>query len=79
MPPSSSDSSVIIEYTRTAASMLDVITDAMGVPLLKAVSTGTMPVISMVQVGSAVIVKAVLLSEIRTSGPIRIGVSGWWT
>ena len=79
MPPSSSDSSVVLEYTRTAASMLEVISDATDVPLLKAVSAGTIPVISMVQVGSAVIVKAVLLNEIRTSGQIKIGVFGWWT
>ncbi|KAJ6600258.1 hypothetical protein DFH09DRAFT_1355610 [Mycena vulgaris] len=48
MPPSSSDSKVL-DYTRTAANILEGVSDAINVPLLKAVSAGTMPVVSMVQ------------------------------
>ena len=79
MPPSSSDSNVVLDYTRTAASILAVVSDATNVPLLKAVSAGTMPVISMVQVGSAVTHEAVSLNESRMSVPIKIGVFGWST
>jgi hypothetical protein len=76
MPPSSSDANVVLEYTRTAASMLGDISDAINVPLLNAVSEGIMPVISMVQVGFPITLEAVVLSESRMSGPIRISVSG---
>ena len=77
MPPSSSDIKIVLEYTKTAASVLEGISEATNVPLLKAVSGAIMPVISMVQVGHAVVPKAALLTQSRMSGPIGIGVSGW--
>jgi hypothetical protein len=59
MSPLSSDLDVVLEYTTTAASVLGVFSDAANAPLLKAVSGGTMPVMSMVQVRSAVTLEAV--------------------
>jgi hypothetical protein len=77
MPPSSSDIKIVLDYTKTAASVLEGISEATNMPILKAVSGAIMPVISMVQVGPAVVAEAVLLKESRISGPIGIGVSRW--
>jgi hypothetical protein len=58
MPPSLPDIEVVLKYTKTASSMLGVVSDATNVSFLNTVSERVMLVISMVQVSSVVASKS---------------------